>query len=56
MFYKDCLKCRLKNCPEECYDQHRGSSIALKKIFPEMKNEDTPQAPPDATILSKAFL
>jgi hypothetical protein len=31
--YKACQECKLVNCPNECFESHVGSVIALKKVI-----------------------
>jgi hypothetical protein len=32
---KDCETCELEKCPEECFNRHPGSMIALRKLVKE---------------------
>jgi len=34
--YVDCETCELVKCPEECFNRHVGSMIALKKLTDSM--------------------
>lgn len=36
---RDCEKCGLAYCPEECFNVHKGSMIALDKLLKQIEVE-----------------
>ena len=37
--YEDCKQCKLKECPEECFNSHEGSIIAVRKLMQNHANK-----------------